>query len=225
MRFPTSLALASWLLSHPISILKAADPSSTDDLWSRLAAACTANAFLKRNAAGDGWECSNLAGSRIDIGGTVYSTSGVASAGAMEFSSNVVITGDLTVKSTKTRALHIPAGGLIVGEDQADIAPGHIRAKELKLSTITLVGSAILFEESATGVVKATMTSTSLEINGVSAATVKNKNSGAGAPAAAECDEESEFGTQYISRTPSRLYICADNGAGGYEWRYTNISP
>ena len=143
---------------------------------------------------------------------------------AMTFSSNVIIDGELTVRSTKQKAIYLPEGGIHLEGSSGNTAGGQMFSKKVQTSTITLVGSAILFENAA-GVVVATMTSTRLDIDGVSASTVKNKNSGAGAPTVSDCDSIDEFGTQYVSRTPSRLYLCADNGGGGYEWRYVTISP
>lgn len=141
------------------------------------------------------------------------------------FSSGVVIMGDLEVKSSRQRAIYLPQGGIHLEDaTPGSSPPGLLSAKQVRASTITMVGSALLFQDSL-GVIKATMTSTELEIDGVSAGKVQNKNTGSGAPATTACDEAGEFGLQYVSRTPSRLYICADNGAGGYEWRFVNISP
>lgn len=141
------------------------------------------------------------------------------------FSSGVVIMGDLEVKSSRQRAIFLPKGGIHLDDSTSGSSPpGLLSAKQVKASTITMSGTSLLFED-ANGVIKATMTATSLEIDGINAGKVQNKNTGTGAPPSADCDEAKEFGTQYVSRTPSRLYLCADNGAGGYEWRFVNISP
>jgi len=156
----------------------------------------------------------------------VFSTAGFSSTEAVEFSSNVTIAGELRVNSTKAKAIFLPTGGIHVDDGESSsgaTAPGQMFSKKIVTSTITLQGSAILFQNSS-GVVKATMTATILEINGVSAGKLKNNFKGEGAPLAADCDEENEEGTQYLQRTPSRMNYCASDGAGGYGWRFNGIS-
>lgn len=151
----------------------------------------------------------------IATGSTVLavSTAGIVSPGNVDFSSNVVITGELTVKSAKTRALHVPAGGLIVGEDQADIAPGHIRAKEVKVSTLTLKGSAIFFVDD-NEVPISTMTSTSLDLNGNIRGRIQMRNSGSGPPPEGNCNAGT-LGTWYESTTQPKLYYCRQDQTWG----------
>jgi hypothetical protein len=164
----------------------------------------------------------------ISSGGTTValSTQGFQTVGPVKFSSGVVILGDVEVRSTRAKAVYVPYGGLIISEETPgnSAAPGRLTSPKVQTSTITLKGSAIIFLNDS-DVAVATMTSTALTIEGVNAGKLQNRYKGSGAPAAADCDQESEEGLQYYSRTPSRLYICADNGSGGYEWRYTNISP
>lgn len=149
---------------------------------------------------------------------------------AVEFSTNVTITGTLTVNSTRSKAIHVPQGGIFLdgeGEGDGTTPPGQMFSKKVKTSTLTFVGSVLQFED-ANGVVLSSMTSSTLNINnvnaiGVSAGSIKNKNRGAGVPAAGDCTVN-DIGLQYISDVPARLYICVDNGAGGADWRSTNLN-
>ena len=144
------------------------------------------------------------------------------------FSSDVTIVGSLKVNSTKAKAIYVPTGGIHLSEDpDANAPPGQMFSKKVKTSTLTFIGSALLFEN-GNGVVLATMTATSLTIDGINAKGVatgnlKNSNRGAGAPAAGDC-VVANIGLQYLSDTPARLYICADDGAGGAMWRSTNLN-
>jgi len=142
---------------------------------------------------------------------------------AIFFSSDVVIIGNLEVRSAKAKAIHLPKGGIHLSDpDDSPTAPGQMFAKKIKTSTITLVGSSIFFSDT-NGVIKATMTASNLSIEGVSAGNIKNKNRGSGAPTAGLCALP-DIGLQYISDTPARLYICVDDGLGGSEWRFTNLN-
>lgn len=146
---------------------------------------------------------------RADGATTVLSTGGFNTAGTITFSSNVVIAGDVLVQSAKARALRIPAGGLIIGEDNADIAPGHIRSKEIKTSTLTLVGSAILFQDPITGAIQSTWSRTGgIDMGG---AQVKGKlllkNSGATAPPGGDCNSSS-VGAFYERTDSPKIYYC-----------------
>jgi len=160
-------------------------------------------------------------------GSVSISTSGFdGSDGPVTFSSSVIITGDLEVRSAKAKSIYIPNGGIHLSEAvNTNTAPGQMFSKNIKTSTLTFVGSAMLWQDEF-GVVKATMTRTSLDMgNGEVIGKVKNNNSGAGAPPAGDCDEVRERGLSYVSQTPSRIYFCVDNGLGGAEWRYSNLSP
>jgi hypothetical protein len=143
---------------------------------------------------------------------------------AVKFSSNVIIVGDLEVRSTRANAIHLPKGGIHLSDpDDSPTAPGQMFAKKIKTSTITLTGSSIFFED-LVGVIKATMTATSLEIGEVKGK-IRNTAKSTGIPPDTDCDEAKELGQQIPVRSPSRLYFCVDDGAGGAEWRYTNLSP
>ncbi len=196
-----------------------------------LAMSAWSQSGLKRNAGGDLIVGGEMVIEKIIIqsGGkeVQLSTAGFSgSDGPVTFSSNVVITGELRVNSAKSKAIFIPTGGIHLddGLSEANVAPGQMFAKKIRTSTITVVGSAILFQD-AFGVIQATMTATELSINGVNAGKLKNNFKGAGAPPNADCDEANEEGTQYYSRSPSRIYICVDNGVGGFGWGFTNINP
>lgn len=182
---------------------------------------------FKRNDRGD-----------IEVGGTInvtnivissapgatevrFSTSGFTSNEEVVFASNVVIAGQLRVTSTKAKAIYLPSGGIHLSEDDSgNVPPGTMFAKKIQTSTITLIGSAMLWED-ANGTIKATMTSTSLDIGEVKAK-IKSGFNGGGVPANSDCDEATEHGTFYVSSTPGRLYICENPGGG---WRYTTLSP
>ena len=229
------------LLALPALPARAA--SSTDDTWSVLGKDCTANAFLKRNSGNDGWVCSNVSGEKVFIQTILLSTgasqselssSGFTSTGPVVFSSNVVITGDLRVNSTKAKALFLPTGGIHLddGGMNSAVAPGQMFSKKVVASTITLIGSALLFQDSVTGVINSTMSSTTLDIGTVLVGTVtatsvsgkiRTTAGGAGAPANEDCDGVDEQGAMYLATNPGRFYICDFNGASG--WRFGTLSP
>lgn len=188
----------------------------TDDTWSRLGKNCTANAFLKRNDSNTNWVCSNLPGEKIQVSDRVtISSGGFSSEGPVTFSSNVVIVGDLRVNSSKQKAIYLPAGGMIVDSPSLES-----EMKRIRTSTITMSGSAMVWEDSS-GVAKATMTATALDIGEVKAK-LKSNFSGGGVPDTTDCDEAKENGTFYLSSSPGRLYVCEFPGSG---WRYTTLSP
>lgn len=153
------------LLMYLVESSIAGPSPNSEGFWSKIEESCTANSFLKRNATNDGWQCSNESGVQIVVGDATYSSSGINTTGPVTFSSNVVI----TVNSTKQKAIFLPSGGIHLDDgvpSSGATAPGQMFAKKILTSTITIVGSAILFQDKL-GVVKATMTSTSLEIDGV----------------------------------------------------------
>lgn len=149
---------------------------------------------------------------------TVLSTGGFSTAGTVTFSSNVVITGDVEVRAAKAKAIWIPNGGIHLSDvaPGANTPPGQVTAKTIKVSTITLSGSAILFENPDTLQIEGTWTRT----GGIDTGNQKVKgkiilkNSGAGSPLAADCNAAA-LGT-FFERTDSpKLYYCRADSTWG----------
>lgn len=159
------------------------------------------------------------------------SAGGFDTTGTVVFSSNIVILGDMEVRSSKQKAIYLPNGGIHLTEAvNPTVAPGQMFSKNIKTSTLTFVGSALFFQN-AQGVNTSTMTGTALAIADITVTTVtatsvsgkvRNTNSGGGVPDVTGCDDASEHGTMYMSSSPGRLYICEFPGSG---WRYSTLSP
>lgn len=158
-------------------------------------------------------------------------TVGLQNGGTVYIDGYLFVQEDITSNSNRPKAIYVPKGGIHLSDDEPEdnTPPGQMFSKKVKTSTLTFKGSAMLWE-AADGTVTSTMTATELEIGTItatelSADSVKNKNSGASTPAAEDCNEASEEGAMYTSRSPGRAYWCVDDGASGYEWRYTTLSP
>jgi len=143
---------------------------------------------------------------------------------------DLFVEGQIISNSSKVKAIFVPKGGIHLSEEEPDsnTPPGQMFSKRVKTSTLTFKGSAMLWEDD-NGVVVSTMSATELTISQinvteVSAGKLKNQNSGSGAPADEDCDAADEKGLQYVSDSPQRLYLCVDDGFGGYEWRHTNLT-
>lgn len=134
----------------------------------------------------------------------------------ISFSSNVVIDGELTVRSAKAKAVYLPYGGIHLSEsDNQATAPGQMFSKNVKTSTLTFYGSAMLWQDEA-GVVVSTFTRNSIDMAPGSniRGKIQLRNSGSGVPAAEDCTAAA-VGTFYERTDSPKLYYCRSDATWG----------
>lgn len=134
----------------------------------------------------------------------------------ISFSSSIIVEGDLIVHSAKAKAVYVPYGGIHVSNAaNPTTAPGQMFSKNIKTSTLTFYGSAMLWQDEA-GVVVSTFTRNSIDMAPGSniRGKIQLRNSGSGAPAAEDCTAAA-VGTFYERTDSPKLYYCRSDATWG----------